>query len=134
EYNNRVKPHGTEWKANFKLLMSPFIKLDVFHADILQAVSTYMDNPAASSCTDLHLYRTLKKYETRPTAALHIEDLESNSIFYLKNGRTFQKLEKMRKRYKCIEMESKKIFLFHPLAEVFTHKDEISYVQNVKLL
>ncbi len=130
DHKGRVKPHGVEWKTNFKLLIDPFIKLDIFPADILQAVSTYMTNPAASSCTDLHLHRTLKKHNTIHTTALHIEDLESDSIFYLKNGRTFQKLEKMRKRYKCIELHSQKIFLFHPLAEVFLVKDEIPSLSN----
>ncbi|WP_240903057.1 SprT-like domain-containing protein [Sphingobacterium sp. SGG-5] len=125
DYKNRVKPHGAEWKTNFKSLMVPFIKLDIFPEDIVQAVSTYMDNPAASSCTDLHLYRTLKKYDSTPTGVLHVENLDCNSVFYLKNGRAFQVLEKMRKRYKCIELSSKKMFLFHPLAEVFVIKDEI---------
>jgi len=30
----------------------------------------------------------------------------------------FQKKEKLRKRYKCIELKTKKIYLFNPLAEV----------------
>lgn len=131
DHKNGVRPHGIEWKNNFRWMMDPFIKLEVFPEDILQAIVTYMDNPAASSCTDLHLYRTLKKYDSTATDSLHIEDLESNSIFYLKNGRTFQLLEKMRKRYKCIEIDSKRIFLFHPLAEVFVSKDEISCTPNI---
>ncbi|NGF55075.1 SprT family zinc-dependent metalloprotease [Parapusillimonas sp. SGNA-6] len=123
EFKNGVKPHGVEWKRNFKLLIEPFIRLQIFPSDILKAVTTYMDNPAASSCTDLHLYRTLKNYDTKDSSAQHVEDLENNSVFCLKNGRSFQKLEKIRKRYKCIALDSQKIYLFHPLAEVFPEQD-----------
>jgi len=119
EYKNRVKPHGVEWKRNFKQLIELFIRLNIFPADVLQAVTAYMDNPAASSCTDLHLYRALKNYDVKNNATLHIEDLEHQSVFCLKNGRSFQRLEKIRKRYRCIALDSQKIYLFHPLAEVF---------------
>jgi len=123
EYKNRVKPHGVEWKRNFKQLIEPFIRLNIFPADVLQAVTAYMDNPAASSCTDLHLYRALKNYDVKNSATLHVEDLEHQSVFCLKNGRSFQRLEKIRKRYRCIALDSQKIYLFHPLAEVFPVQD-----------
>jgi len=125
EFKNKVRPHGTEWKNNFKSLIEPFIRLNIFPLDILQAVTAYIENPAASSCTNVHLYRALKKYDNTASSALHIEDIEINGIFYLKNGRTFQKLEKVRKRFKCIELNNKRIYLFHPLAEVFLHDTDI---------
>ncbi|HMR19289.1 MAG TPA: sprT domain-containing protein [Sphingobacterium sp.] len=123
DHKGVVKPHGKEWKGNFRLLMDPFLKLDIFPADIVHAISVYMSNPAASSCTDVHLYRTLKRYDSKETLTLHVEDLEENTLFQLKNGRVFQKLEKVRKRYKCNELATHKIYLFHPLAEVFLVKD-----------
>lgn len=123
DFKNRVKPHGIEWKNNFKNLMVPFMKLNIFPVDIVHAISAYMNNPAASSCTDLNLYRVLKNYDEKKSDVLHVENLEINTIFQLKNGRTFQKGEKVRKRHKCIELTSNKTYLFHPLAEVFLVKD-----------
>ena len=123
DFKNHVKPHGEEWKNNFKNLIQPFLKLDIFPQDIVFAISHYMNNPAASSCTDLHLYRALKNYDDVKDNALHIESIPENAIFQLKNGRKFQKLEKLRKRYKCVEIDTKKIYLFHPIAEVFPVKD-----------
>lgn len=123
KYKHNVKPHGVEWKESFKNLMIPFLQLHVFPRDILVAISNYMNNPAASSCTDLNLYRILKKYDTNTTETMHIEDLEVNTIFCLKNGRKFQKGEKLRKRYKCIELSSARSYLIHPLAEVYLVKD-----------
>jgi len=123
DFKNKVKPHGSEWKGNFKNLMIPFLKLNIFPADIIAAISAYMANPAASSCTDLNLYRILKTYDKHKTDIIHIEEIPEQSIFYLKNGRRFQKGEKLRKRYKCTELSSNRIYLFHPLAEIYLVKD-----------
>jgi len=123
EYKQTVKPHGSQWKDNFKMLMHPFLELRIFPTDIIQAISTYMGNPAASSCSDLHLYRILKTYDQQNTDIIHIEDIADKTIFMIKNGRKFQKLEKLRKRFKCLELNTNKVYLFHPLAEVIIVKD-----------
>lgn len=118
QHTHLVKPHGSEWKNNFKLLMEPFLKLNVFPSEIVVAITKYMDNPAASSCTDLNLYRVLKKYDNSQSISHTVEELTYDATFKLKDGRTFQKKEKLRKRYRCIELSSNKIYLFHPIAEV----------------
>lgn len=126
DHQSRVKPHGAEWKQNFVNLIQPFLKLSIFPNDIIIAISSYMNNPAASSCTDLNLYRALKKYDIKETeGAIVIEDLPQDTVFALKNGRTFKKMEKVRKRYKCLEMATNKIYLFHPIAEVFINESSI---------
>jgi SprT protein len=99
------------------------LKLNIFPADIVIAINNYMNNPAASSCTDLNLYRVLKKYDTKISEVTHVEELPEQAVFQLKNGRTFQKMEKLRKRYKCLEISTQKIYLFHPVAEVIPVKD-----------
>lgn len=124
DFKNRVKPHGEEWKNNFKSLIQPFLKLNILPADVVIAINAYMNNPAASSCTDLNLYRVLKKYDTKVSDTItHVEELPEQAIFKMKNGRTFQKMEKLRKRYKCLELSTNRIYLFHPIAEVFPVKD-----------
>lgn len=126
DHKSTVKPHGAEWKQNFVNLIQPFIKLSIFPSDILIAISSYMNNPAASSCTDLTLYRALKKYDSKVLAedVTVIEDLPLDAIFALENGRKFKKMEKVRKRYKCLEIATNKIYLFHPIAEVFISEEE----------
>jgi len=84
----------------------------------LSAVVSYMDNPAASSCTDLNLYRALREFD-KQSASVTVETLEAEKIFSLKNGRIFQKKEKVRKRYRCVELKTNKMYLFHPIAEVY---------------
>jgi len=117
-YKNKVRPHGPEWKADFRTLMRPFIQSGLFPDDIQQAIVRYLDNPAASSCTDLHLYRTLKRYDTLNETAQTVEQLPEDTLFTLKNGRIFQKKERIRKRYRCIEVKTQRVYLFSPIAEV----------------
>lgn len=118
QHKNKVKPHGAEWKNNFKSLMDAFLKLNLFPEDITLALVKYMDNPAASSCTDLTLYKVLKSYDKSEFETVTIDTIEFNSYFSIKNGRVFQKLERLRKRYKCLEVKTQRIYLFHPIAEV----------------
>jgi len=119
EFKNKVKPHGLEWKNNFQKMMVPFFDLNIFPEDIHIAIDNYMSNPAASSCSDLHLSRALKKYDDNKAETLHLEQLLLNSTFKIKDGRKFIKGERIRKRYRCMCLDDKRLYLFNPLAEVF---------------
>ncbi|MCY4780225.1 sprT domain-containing protein [Sphingobacterium sp. UT-1RO-CII-1] len=123
QFKNKVKPHGMEWKTHFKILMEPFLKLQIFPEDIHFAITKYMDNPAASSCTDLNLYRVLRNHDKNAQQIETIESIPEEAYFKIKDGRVFQKKEKLRKRYKCIEINTNKTYLFHPIAEVTTIKE-----------
>jgi SprT protein len=116
-HKNSVSPHGKEWKDNFKHLMAPFLNTEIFPLEIFAALRRYMNNPAASSCSDLHLLRTLKLHDEE-TGTVFLEYLPVNAVFLYNGSRVFQKLEKVRKRFKCRELSSGAIYLFNPLAEV----------------
>lgn len=117
-YGHRVKPHGPEWKRAFQDLMKPFLENGTFPDDVREAITAYLVNPAASSCADATLVRVLRKYDHPADRLPTVETLAPNTHFALKNGRIFQKGEKIRKRYKCLEMKTKRMYLFSPLAEV----------------
>jgi hypothetical protein len=112
-YKNKVKPHGKEWKTEFNELMQPLLTNSVFPEEILLTLSTYLQNPS-SSTRSLKLQKALRKYDTSP-ASLTLEEIPFNSIFKIYNGIVFKKLAKMRKRYKCLRMDNKKIYLVSPL-------------------
>ncbi|AIM36164.1 hypothetical protein KO02_05215 [Sphingobacterium sp. ML3W] len=118
QFKHQVKPHGIEWKDNFKQLMDPFLQLEVFPQEIKDAVVKYLENPAASSCTDLHLFRTLQRFDKQSEQIFTVEMLPEKEHFKLKNGRIFQKQSKIRKRYRCLEIMTNKVYLFSPIAEV----------------
>ena len=115
-HKNRVNPHGSEWKQNFKSLMHPFLTPDIFPLEVFAALRKYMSNPAASSCTDVQLLRMLKLHD-EDMSSIFIENLPIHTLF-LYNSRLFKKGEKVRKRYKCLDVEKKATYLFNPLAEV----------------
>lgn len=62
-FKNKVKPHGGEWKAIFKILMDPFMDMQIFPAELQKHLVNYLINPAASSCSDIILMRILEKYD-----------------------------------------------------------------------
>ncbi len=103
--------------------MQPFFEKDVFPADVKHAIVSYLNNPAASSCSDLTLYRSLRKYDTPKESVHTVEKLPAKALFKLKDGRIFRKEEKLRKRYKCIEVSSRRVYLFSPVAEVELMED-----------
>jgi hypothetical protein len=117
EHKNKVKPHGSEWKLNFKRMMAPFMEQSIFPDDVQQAILSYLSNPAASSCTDLRLSRALKKYDSS-VSHTRLEELPLHTLFTIKDGRRFKKGERLRKRYRCTCLDNGNIYLFNPLAEV----------------
>ncbi|WP_198139796.1 sprT domain-containing protein [Pedobacter sp. BAL39] len=117
DHKNKVKPHGSEWKHNFKRMMAPFLEQEIFPADVKAAIVRYLGNPSAASCTDLTLSRALKKYDAEKKE-IRLEELPLHAVFTIKDGRQFKKGEKLRKRYRCQCLDNGNIYLFNPLAEV----------------
>lgn len=122
EYKSSVKPHGQEWKRNFKKMMQPFLEIEIFPQHLKNEINSYLINPSASSCTDINLFRAIQEYNAPDPGGLKvllIENIPCDTTFMVRNGRKFKKLEKMRKRYKCIELVTGRFYLFHPMAEIF---------------
>lgn len=117
QHRDRVSPHGQEWKNNFKILIQPFLNTDIFPLEVFAALRRYMSNPAASSCTDQHLLKTLKLHDEQ-NGQVFLEYLPQNTVFLYNGTRVFQKGEKIRKRFRCREISTGAIYLFNALAEV----------------
>jgi SprT protein len=120
KYSRFISPHGKEWKQEFSILLRFILSKAIFPADVRNALHNYMQDPAASSCVDEHLSRTLKKYNTGPDIT-HLEELPKDSVFQLQSDARkllFKKGEKMRKNFRCYEVNSKREFWISPLAEV----------------
>ena len=116
KHKKSVKPHGKEWKNTYKKLMLNFLNLEIFPDDILRALSKHLINPKASTSTDLEMNLVLKKYDYNKK--LIIADILDGETFSIHNGKKFVKLHKIRKRYKCMEVESARIYLFNPLTTI----------------
>src|SRR5690606_1023738 len=42
DLKHKIKPHGQEWKDNFKKMIQPFFEMNVFPEDIKNAISLYL--------------------------------------------------------------------------------------------
>jgi SprT protein len=118
KYGNRVQSHGKEWKALFGVLLAQFIKSKVFPADIEKELIASLSNPAASSCAEDGLMRILRNYDPKAEGEMLVEEIPPHGLFKLKDGRVFKKGERLRKRYRCEEVGTKKVYLFSPVYEV----------------
>ena len=122
KHKNAVKPHGEEWKLHFKLLMNRFLNPEVFPDDVILALRKYMNNPAASSCSDINLLRVLKKYDMSIGLIL-LEDIPEGKHFTYNETRQFVRGEQVKKRIKCKEVGSNRMYLFNPVTEVKPHSE-----------
>ena len=117
KHKNKVLPHGVSWKLTFKSMLLNFLSPEFFPDDVLKVLSKHIINPKASTFSDLELVKVLRKYDNQ--SLLTISDIEEGGEFSLTNGKTFIKGEKLRKRFKCVEQKTNKVYLFHSFAEVF---------------
>lgn len=111
-----VKPHGIEWKRNFQHLMLPFLQPSIFPQQLLPYLANYLKNPKASTGSDVQLTYQLKQYSSKSDTSI-ISEIASGSLFTYKN-KTYKKGNTRRTRIECLELRSKKTYLFNQNAEV----------------
>lgn len=117
QHGNRILSHGKEWKKIYGGLLSEFMRRKIFPPDIETELMRALANPAASSCAEEGLTRVLRNYDRNRGLDL-VEELENGAIFMTPDGKKFRKGERLRKRFKCVELTSGREFLFSPVYEV----------------
>jgi hypothetical protein len=118
QYGNKVAAHGKEWKHIYSRLLQQFLERKIFPAVIEIEINRSLQSPAASSCAEDGLVRVLRKYNRANNGYKLVEEVPLHGIFRLEDGRIFKMGEKQRKRYKCIEVKTRKVYLFSPVYEV----------------
>ncbi|MEO4006432.1 MULTISPECIES: SprT-like domain-containing protein [unclassified Flavobacterium] len=117
KYGRNIKPHGDEWKNTFQRLMVPFLRPEIFPNQLLPLLARHFRNPKASSDTDATLALALKQFDPANDKN-YIFEIPYGSIFRIHNGRIFKKGAQRIKRFECMELNSGKVYLFNPNAEV----------------
>ncbi|MCH4828427.1 SprT-like domain-containing protein [Flavobacterium columnare] len=117
KYGRNIKPHGEEWKHTFQKLMIPFICPEIFPHSLLSLVARHFRNPKASSDTDATLALALKQFDPE-NDKYYVFEIPFGSVFKIHNGRIFKKIALRTKRFECLELSSRKTYLFNPNAEV----------------
>lgn len=119
QYGLRIQSHGREWKHVYSGLLKDFLKKKIFPQDVEVALYQSVHNPAASSCAEEGLMRVLRRYdEVKMNGTVLLEELPEGAWFIAPGGRVFQKGEKLRKRFRCAEKGTGKVYLISPLYEV----------------
>jgi hypothetical protein len=118
QFGNRVNPHGKEWKYVYAKMLEDFLKLDIFPDDIIEAFKKTIHDPPASSCADEGLTRVLKNYDRKANGLLLIEQIREGDFFQTDDKRIFRRGKKLRKRFECVEVATKRMYLFSPIYEV----------------
>lgn len=115
KYQNKVRPHGVEWKDTYKSLMLNFFNLDIFPKDILSPLAKHLINPSASTSIDVDLSLILREYDVNKY--LTVNDIKFREKFIYSN-KTYVKVKKLRKRIKCYDEKNKKFYLFNPIVKI----------------
>ncbi len=118
QFGNKVLSHGREWKLVYGKLLEQFVQNKIFPADIEKELLGSLKNPAATSCAEDGLVRLLRKYDEAKSHNRLVEEITENGMFRCSDGRVFKRGEKIRKRFKCIEVKTGKVYLFSPVYEV----------------
>lgn len=122
QHQDKVLPHGIEWKIQFQKMLVPYVHKGFFPKEIEVALLAYLANPKASTCTDTQLYKALYQYKNKKDGWCLLEQLKIGDRFRIENGNEYLLLEKRRTRYKCQEKGSGRHYLFPQIYEVFCLK------------
>lgn len=117
-FGNKVDAHGKEWKIIYAGLLKQFLEHKVFPPDIEMELINSLKNPSASSCAEEGLLRVLRNYDRGNNGVKLVEEIPVNALFRLEDGKVYRRGEKQRKRYKCVEVKTGKVYLFSPVYEV----------------
>lgn len=119
QYGNKIKPHGQEWKSEFKKLMVPLINPMVFPDDLLGLLARHFKNPKASTWSDSRLVMALRTFDDDgiDPDELHLDELAEGASF-LFNDRKFIKINKRRTRILCKDQISGRKYLIPKQAVV----------------
>ena len=113
----RVKPHGIEWKKTFQLLMLPFLNNIIFPDNILSNLANYLKNPSATTDSNINLVISLSEYDVE-SSTVFLFNILNETFFQHDKNKIYKKIGKLRKRYICEEIKSKRRYLFSPVTRV----------------
>lgn len=122
-YGPRIRPHGPEWKHEFRLMLKELIESGLLAKEVAVAVhACYFKRESIASGSCEVLYRALGLAGGVEQVG-HVSDVSEGEEFTLRNGRTFLRGPKVRTRFRCTDKRTGRIYSVHPLAEIVNRKD-----------
>lgn len=123
--SRRIRPHGSQWKAEFGRLLEPVVVTGCLPDDVRAALARTIRNPAAATCSDRGLMLALARYDRPIPGTVLVEDLPSGGLFRLDCAgvatgvpRLFRRGPRIRTRYQCFELRTGREYRVHALSRV----------------
>lgn len=115
KHQNTIAPHGQEWKAVYKTLLSNFLAHNELPQDLVNAIYRHLDNPSASSCSCAILSSALRNYDNNRGTLL--QEIKSSQVFLFQDI-AYRMIQKRRTRYLCERISDQKKYLISGQAKV----------------
>ena len=117
EYRHKVKPHGDEWKANFRALFTSLDVADEFKKDeqLFAVVSDELVNPKACSGVNIRVEKAFSMYDEKQ--GTYLEELTVGDLFEFGPHR-YEKLENRRSRVMCLNLSNNRKYTINKAALV----------------
>lgn len=117
DYGRSIKPHGKEWKTNFKFLFHFFGMDEVFQSApyVYAAVLEELERPKACSGVNLHLEAAFAENEN--TEGMYLFELAPGQQFEFRSNR-YRKVQDRRTRVLCINLSNNKQYTINKAAKV----------------
>ncbi len=124
-FGKQTAPHGKEWKSFYGMLIRDFISRGCFHPTLADPLTAYSYRVKASGVADIEVARLIRAFDEPAKTGgewMFLEEIPTDGLFRLNNGRLFVKAGKLRTRYRCRCAQSGKFFLVHGEARVYPAK------------
>ncbi len=114
----RIRPHGTEWQAEFSDILRPIMGRGLLPTVVESALVRSLEAPAAATCSDRGLVLALAQFDAKPTGHVRVEDLVERTVFRAANGAVFRVGRALRTRRQCFDLRTGREYRVHGLALV----------------
>ena len=115
----RTQPHGAYGSKRLSNKCFLFFKIKFFLNDLLGLLAKHMKNPKSTLDADPPLALALKRYDPANDKSF-IFELETGTRFQANNGKIYELGQLRRTRYACVELATKRTYLFAAHSEVQT--------------
>lgn len=119
-YGQNHKPHGEEWKNTFSGLLSLAIKNELFPTKIAELIfKLYIKKRSFSHTSRVKILNLIYK-ELEIAIPIRLESIPINGKVLLPNGMKIIKINQLRTRCLCRDLEDNKLYYVNKLIEVTT--------------
>ena len=118
-FGYRIAPHGKEWKKVFGDMIME--SLPIYKSDFQPILIKFSKSPKANFMASEDLVRYFHAQENVENISF-VEDINLGERFLYRNHR-YESLEKRKKNYLCINLNTGKKYIFKPIVQVEKLRD-----------